>query len=221
MVCDGIRATATHDRQAYQSHSFQRGILLSSIDDWELWQLLMSGLGAQKFKAEMADVREAEAGEKLRAVRLRSEADSAELELSQLQEAAAELQGLEQRYWHDLNDFQRQLQAHVEDRDALLTQVPHGHLLLHVCSSLRVCWAGGASAQLLAALIQRSDMGRGECVCMCGCVPVSAFHVHCHMACPSLNFKATMVVGSEINCNLCAHCTQHAAPSIRGPRAHS
>ena len=71
----------------------------------------------------MAAAREAEAGEKLRAVRLRTEADMAELELRQLQEAAADLQGLEQRYWHDLNDFQRQLQAHVEDRDALLSKV--------------------------------------------------------------------------------------------------
>ena len=71
----------------------------------------------------MAAAREAEAGERLRAARLKTEADLAELELSQLQEAAADLQGLEQRYWHDFNDFQRQLQAHVEDRDALLSQV--------------------------------------------------------------------------------------------------
>ncbi len=71
----------------------------------------------------MAAAREAEAGEKLRAVRLSTDAEAAELELRQLQEAAADLQGLEQRYWHDLTDFQRQLQAHVEDRDALLSQV--------------------------------------------------------------------------------------------------
>ena len=77
----------------------------------------------QEFEAEMAATRETEAGERMRAARLRTEADAAELELSQLQEVAADLQGLEQRYWHDLNDFQRQLQVHVEDRDALLSQV--------------------------------------------------------------------------------------------------
>lgn len=37
--------------------------------------------------------------------------------------AAQELNGHEERYWHDFNDFQLQLRAHVEERDALLNKV--------------------------------------------------------------------------------------------------
>ena len=36
-----------------------------------------------------------------------------------------ELGELEERYWHDFNDFQIQLRAHVDERDVLLRKVPH------------------------------------------------------------------------------------------------
>ena len=35
-----------------------------------------------------------------------------------------ELGALEERYWHDFNDFQIQLRAHVDERDVLLRKVP-------------------------------------------------------------------------------------------------
>ena len=34
-----------------------------------------------------------------------------------------ELGELEERYWHDFNDFQIQLRAHVDERDVLLRKV--------------------------------------------------------------------------------------------------
>ncbi len=41
----------------------------------------------------------------------------------QVRAKAEELGELEERYWHDFNDFQIQLRAHVDERDVLLRKV--------------------------------------------------------------------------------------------------
>ena len=41
----------------------------------------------------------------------------------QVRGKAEELGELEERYWHDFNDFQIQLRAHVDERDVLLRKV--------------------------------------------------------------------------------------------------
>lgn len=41
----------------------------------------------------------------------------------QVRAKAVELGELEERYWHDFNDFQTQLRAHVDERDVLLRKV--------------------------------------------------------------------------------------------------
>ena len=41
----------------------------------------------------------------------------------QVRAKAVELGELEERYWHDFNDFQIQLRAHVDERDVLLRKV--------------------------------------------------------------------------------------------------
>jgi hypothetical protein len=48
---------------------------------------------------------------------------AAEAESRALEVAAGELDALEERYFHDFNDFKAQLRAHVGERDALLSKI--------------------------------------------------------------------------------------------------
>ena len=76
----------------------------------------------QEFAEEMKQAQEAEAAEKARADKLEAELAHAERELSELAASSSELDSLEERYWHDFNDFQLQLRAHVDERDVLLNK---------------------------------------------------------------------------------------------------
>ena len=53
----------------------------------------------------------------------------------QVRAKAVELGELEERYWHDFNDFQIQLRAHVDERDVLLRKVAalcsHHAIIMH------------------------------------------------------------------------------------------
>lgn len=77
----------------------------------------------QEYAEEMKQAQEAEAAEKARADRLEAELAHAERELSELGASSSELDSLEERYWHDFNDFQLQLRAHVDERDVLLNKM--------------------------------------------------------------------------------------------------
>ena len=84
----------------------------------------------QEFAQEMQQAEEAEASERGRAEQLEAELLQAERELSQLAASSSELDSLEERYWHDFNDFQLQLRAHVDERDVLLNKVSVPECLL-------------------------------------------------------------------------------------------
>ena len=77
----------------------------------------------QEFAEELRQAEEAEAAERARADALEAELAAAQQRLAELQAGSTELNALEERYWHDFNDFQGQLRAHVEERDALLGKV--------------------------------------------------------------------------------------------------
>lgn len=98
----------------------------------------------------MQQAEEAEASERARAEQLEAELLQAERELSQVTASSSELDGLEERYWHDFNDFQLQLRAHVEERDVLLNKV-RAHRLLGCLTQQSACQvAQRAAAALLA-----------------------------------------------------------------------
>ncbi len=77
----------------------------------------------QEFADELRQTEEAEAAERARADAVETELAAAQQRLAELQAGSTELNALEERYWHDFNDFQGQLRAHVEERDALLGKV--------------------------------------------------------------------------------------------------
>ena len=72
---------------------------------------------------ELQQAEEAQAAELARVEKLEAELGQAERELSQLGASSSELDGLEERYWHDFNDFQLQLRAHIDERDVLVNRV--------------------------------------------------------------------------------------------------
>lgn len=71
----------------------------------------------------MQQAEQAEVAERAEAQQAEAELVQAERELSQLAASSSELDSLEERYWHDFNDFQLQLRAHVDERDVLLNKV--------------------------------------------------------------------------------------------------
>ena len=77
----------------------------------------------QEFAAEMAAAEQLLKDETLRAESAEAAVAVAQRELDQARAKAAEVGDLETRYWHDFNDFQLQLRAHVDERDVLLSKV--------------------------------------------------------------------------------------------------
>ena len=85
---------------------------------------------------EVRQAEEAEAAELARAEKLEAELAQAERELSELAASSSELDSLEERYWHDFNDFQLQLRAHIDERDILVNKVG---LVIPRLSNLSCC----------------------------------------------------------------------------------
>ncbi|KAL3139672.1 hypothetical protein ABBQ38_003986 [Trebouxia sp. C0009 RCD-2024] len=79
----------------------------------------------EEFVVEVQQAEEAEAAELARVDKLEAELAQAERELSELGASSSELDGLEERYWHDFNDFQLQLRAHIDERDVLVNKMEH------------------------------------------------------------------------------------------------
>ena len=107
------------------------------------WKALDSQPGLQEFAAEIQQAERSEAAERAQAEQAEAELVQAERELSQLAASSSELDSLEERYWHDFNDFQLQLRAHVDERDVLLNKV-----CMHSCalsSSLAGPWQTSAA----------------------------------------------------------------------------
>lgn len=71
----------------------------------------------------MEKARAEEAAARQRAAVAAKQLEEEERELASLRAAAAELAEAETQYWHDLNDFQMQFQAHADDRTAILRRV--------------------------------------------------------------------------------------------------
>lgn len=71
----------------------------------------------------MAAAEEAERAEALRADAAEAALAVARRELGAARAKAGVLGELEGRYWHDFNDLQQQLRAHVDERDVLLRKV--------------------------------------------------------------------------------------------------
>ena len=84
----------------------------------------------QEFAVEVEQAEEAAAEELARADKLEAELAQAERELSRLSASSSQLDSLEEQYWHDFNDFQLQLRAHINERDVLVNKVHMEPLLL-------------------------------------------------------------------------------------------
>lgn len=89
---------------------------------------------------EVQQAVQAEAAELARVEKLDAELGEAERELSQLGASSSELDGLEERYWHDFNDFQLQLRAHIDERDVLVNRVCSPAMAgIHLLCAYAIC----------------------------------------------------------------------------------
>ena len=86
-------------------------------------QLALLQFGTSRWFCYTGVCRGDAAAEKACADKLEAELAVAERQLSQLAASSSELDSLEERYWHDFNDFHLQLRAHVDERDVLLNKV--------------------------------------------------------------------------------------------------
>lgn len=59
-------------------------------------------------------------------------------ELAAQQAISADIAALEERYWHDLNEYQLSLQQHISDRDSLLTKIDRAGQQLLLLKSTNV-----------------------------------------------------------------------------------
>lgn len=96
---------------------------------------------------EVQQAEDSETAELARVDKLEAELAQAERELSQLGAGSSELDSLEERYWHDFNDFQLQLRADIDERDVLVNRV-HAFQLYHALQ----CLLSGAPYTYVIAL---------------------------------------------------------------------
>ena len=86
----------------------------------------------------------------------------------QVRAKAVELGELEERYWHDFNDFQIQLRAHVDERDVLLRKVC-GVLLGHCdCHAMRARFLLVHQEAMHAAAVTQLSILNAAPICCLG-----------------------------------------------------
>ncbi len=73
-----------------------------------------------------------------RAEALEAELSSLTRELASLSSASADLAALEERYWHDANEFELLLAAHTDERGALLARIDRASQRLQLLKSTNV-----------------------------------------------------------------------------------
>lgn len=116
-------ATQLKDEVEAQIQDAEREIAAYSAAAARLEAANTQPADAADFAREMQQAKDTEEQERLRAEQLEAELAEVQRELSSLQAASADIDSLEERYWHDFNDYALQLSAHVEERDALLSRI--------------------------------------------------------------------------------------------------
>lgn len=69
---------------------------------------------------------------------LQARLTTAQAELASSEHAASHVEELEQRYWQEFNDFQAQLQEHVQERGFLLAKTDNATAQLEQLRSVNV-----------------------------------------------------------------------------------
>jgi hypothetical protein len=100
--------------------------------------VLLCCLLQDEFAAEMAAL----AAQTAAAQQEQADAESAlagvQRELAAQQAIAADIAALEERYWHDLNEYQLSLQQHISERDGLLQRIDRAGQQLLLLKSTNV-----------------------------------------------------------------------------------
>jgi beclin 1 len=101
--------------------------------------LRLAGVFLQaEFEAELASLAGQTAAAKQEQLEAERSLMSVTRELTAQQAIAADIAALEERYWHDLNEYQLSLQQHLTDRDSLLNKIDRAGQQLLLLKSTNV-----------------------------------------------------------------------------------
>lgn len=121
-----------------QVHDTEREIAAYSAAVVRLKAAAAEPLSDSDLAAQLAAA-EAEVGaERRRAQQLEAELAAVAAEQAGAAAASAELNALEERYWHEHNEYQLLLAAHIEERDGLLAKIDRASHLLQALSHTNV-----------------------------------------------------------------------------------
>ena len=73
-----------------------------------------------------------------KAAKLAEQLHQVRRELQECQQTSEELDAIEERYWHDYNEYQMQLRNHVDERDGLLNKIDRASQRLHILRNTNV-----------------------------------------------------------------------------------
>jgi hypothetical protein len=91
-----------------------------------------------EFAAEMAALAAQTAAARQEQAAAESALAGVQRELAAQQAIAADIAALEERYWHDLNEYQLSLQQHISERDGLLQRIDRAGQQLLLLKSTNV-----------------------------------------------------------------------------------
>lgn len=92
----------------------------------------------EEFAAELADLAAQTAAAQQQQAQAESALTAVQRELAAQQAIAADIAALEERYWHDLNEYQLSLQQHISERDGLLQRIDRAGQQLLLLKSTNV-----------------------------------------------------------------------------------
>ncbi|WIA42915.1 hypothetical protein OEZ86_008829 [Tetradesmus obliquus] len=97
-----------------------------------------AALSEEEFAAELADLAAQTAAAQQQQAQAESALTAVQRELAAQQAIAADIAALEERYWHDLNEYQLSLQQHISERDGLLQRIDRAGQQLLLLKSTNV-----------------------------------------------------------------------------------
>lgn len=97
-----------------------------------------SGAMQEDFEQEMSQIAADTDAMRQRTAALEAELAAVARDTAALEAVAADMDAKEERYWHEFNEYQLALTAHVKERDALLNRIDRGNQRLQLLKSTNV-----------------------------------------------------------------------------------
>lgn len=131
-------ATQLKDEVDSQIQETEREIAAYSAAVGRLEKQPLHALSQSQFDDEMEHARREEEAERQNASNVEEELSLVQQQLEELKGVSLEVDALEERYWHEFNDFHMRLKFHIEERDSLLNKIDRASQRLQLLKSTNV-----------------------------------------------------------------------------------